>query len=313
MRKGTIPLLAMFASSFTYAAPPVIPTDLLAEDETYVGASLYSTTASMSGTYNTSSGVVNLDGSGSANLSSLGFIYGFSNATTIELSLPYTIQDEGTITMSDGLNYVDITSSNEGLADLSATFTTQLSDKNNQRIVAIAKVKFPLGDDNPGQSEYIENGQKTQSLKTGGAGSGTTDFGFGAAWSSYKTRTQPFAEAYYLVSGSKTEDGEKESPGNKKSLSVGFKRLIDYHSSISFVGGIEQTETGKSGEDNLSSYETTVIGIQYQNDIDKHISLSGMMGYISYSDLKFTYAATGNTMTLSQDGRIFGFRIDYLL
>ncbi len=302
--KKIIALLGL-VSLPVFSAPPILDTDLLEAGENMLSGGYRHLELDMEGYTDISVGG-DIDQSASDDELSLVYGYGFTKNQMLTLEIPYTYRGQGkaSFNFTDG-STVKTESSTEGLGDLSVEYKFLLPTTESYRIAAWLGATIPVGDDDAGDPEIIENGTKTQSLKKGGAGSGRTDFELGLSYSTLIGSSTLFSSVAYRINGSKTEEGDKEEPGDDVFLRVGVLQAFDAKSSLGADLIYGYTRQGKDGDSDISSNSTYGASLAYFFHATNNFILSPQLGYLKMSNQTRTDRTDNAKFKLSDIKAIF--------
>ena len=302
-------ILSAFFSLPAFASTPILNTDFLDKGEQMVTGGFNHYKIEMEG--DIAPDDINFDGSGAQTELSLKYAYGFTKKQLLILDIPYTFlgKRESDFTFTDGTK-VKFKSEGEGLGDLSAEYRFLLKDAGSQRIAVMLGADIPVGDDDSGESEIIENGVKTQSMKKGGVGSGRSDFRAATSMSSGTGNTTFFASALYELIGTKTDEGEEIEPGDEIFLEAGLLQKIDAKSNLGALVGYNYTLEGKRADVDISSTSSYAASVAYFYHVTNSFMLSPQVAYIATPEQKETDRTDGSVMTFSKFNA-FSFTVEF--
>ncbi|MDH5302062.1 MAG: hypothetical protein OEW58_11940 [Gammaproteobacteria bacterium] len=308
-------LFVTFLSFSATASPPIAPTDLVRSGDSYFSLTPSVTRMDIDSeiTYLSSGTVLRVSGKGESQSTDLNYSYGLSNVSTVSLQIEHVANSQTEFDASASGYQAKFRGAEKGLGDAKLLYVTLLTDSNNHRVVLGASASFPVGDDDPGQPEIIENGTKTQDLKQGGASTGMTDYAAGAAWSYKTSDITPYSLLKYTISGSKTENGEKKAPGDEILLNLGAVKYINDKSDLNLAFMYNYSFTGKSGDTKSLPYSGLGFSATYYLHASKDISIAGTAGYGFFDNIKEEDNVAGTKEVWSSSGTTLGLSIIFAM
>ncbi len=293
-----------------FAAPPILITDFLEQGEHMVGGEFSRLNSNMKGYLDR-----NVDGDMDISVTrdelTVEYGFGFTKDQMLTIKLPYVVNSLGK-NIIDWAN--DTTTkykwSHEGLGDVSAEYKILLTNSEAQRLVARLGATIPVGDDDLGESEIIEDGIKTQSLKKGGAGEGRTNYEIGLGYSFISGNSTVFSTVNYEITGTKTEEGKKEEPGDAIALQVGVVQKIATQSRVGAMLGYIYTNKGKDGDHNVSSYSLYGVSFAYFYSATEDLIIAPKLTYVEIPSRNYTNRVNGSTEKYSDSQAVtFGIEV----
>lgn len=277
-----------------YATPPIIYTDFLEPGQQGIDLSFDHYRSEFEGHFEMTNRA-DFELTAQSNEVDLTYGFGINSNNMLTLELPYTIKStsEAKFTFENN-DEVQTKYVVKGLGDLAIRYKYLLFDNQAHRIAVGGGITLPVGDDDTGQAEVIENGVKTQSYKTAGAGSGIRDYELRIAYSADFANTTIFSSIVYSTSDSKTEEGEKIQPSDIAAVEAGI--LYQLNSISRFGGSIAYLygPGGRDGDDDESSFSVAALTLKYIHTIDDSLIISPSIAYFKASEQTYTDRNTGD-------------------
>jgi len=295
-------MLLGFISLPTFASPPILMTDFLERGEHMLGGEYAHSRVDGEGRISTGDDV---DTSSNQNEVAATYGFGFTESQMLTLVIPYIFANMNKATIKSDDTDIKYKASSEGLGDLSIEYRFLFRGTETRRLAAWLGATIPVGDDDTGESEIVRNGSKTQSMKKGGAGSGFTNYEAGLSFSQTRGKSTFFSSINYALNGSKTEEGEKQEPGDAIELEVGVLQEIDVKSRIGGKLEYGYAREGKSGDDDISSYSIYGVSLAYFYHVAENFLFSPQLSYVKASERKTTNRTDGSTNKASVPKAIF--------
>jgi len=279
---------------------PIIETDFLSAGEHAVGGEINYIDSSWDGYIDQS-----VDGNMKITLNikefPLQYAYGITDKQMLLMEIPYVFSSDtdNTVDWDDG-SRTEFQSSENGLGDLAIQYRLMVYDSAKYRVSARLGVKIPVGDDDSGDPEIIEDGVKTQSLKKGGAGNGRTDYNAGLSFSFSTGKITLFSSMNYTMNGTKTEEGEKDEPGDDLNVEFGLLHEINEKSIFGVKALYSYFREGKDGDSDVSSSSGYGLIARYMYFVDKNLMLFPQVGFLKIAEIKYTDRTDGSTLKFSE-------------